>query len=431
MGGSAFSESVRSGIDGSQRVCSSHMSDDELRKSATEKAPDSLDPAGAEEAFLGSLSVEQVKRLSDKERRDILTRFVNSYGNCILRNQPDRAFEIILKAHGLFPDERVILVNLSGSYSARRKYEKSLEYALAAIEETQAQLSGEDENSLIALAHNNAANACLRMGQTDAARGHLEKSLALKPDLAGSNYLMGEILSEKEEFAQSVHFFSRAFDEAEGSANPEDYSLYARALGKTDRRNDAVDMMKRGTDRFPLYPGMHLNLASMYSAEKRFAEALYELHIELLLFTGTERYYRDEVNQFLKGVIDSVMNDRTQPDYEEVTVFLKVSRKLAPELIEEMIRKSRTKPFLLQVYLAEAYAAQGDLEKARRAYEMVMLEAPYFVPVYIELGEVYQRLKDNDKAENLFRQAVRIMPDNWKVKALLKTRPDLLPRSGN
>ena len=115
-------------------------------------------------------------------------------------------------------------------------------------------------------------------------------------------------------------------------------------------------------------------------------------------------------------------------DYEEVSLLLESLKNLTPEKMEKTIEKSQTKPFLLNVFLAEAYSGAGNKEKARLLYQKVLAEAPYFIPAYVELGEVYEEEKDNDNAVMLYKKAVKLMPDNWKVKALLKEHPELSPK---
>lgn len=382
-----------------------------------------------EQIYLLSVTPEQAARLTDKEKQSLLTRFINCYGLLLYGAEPQQALELMLRAQKVFPGERMIAVNLSGAYATMGDYDKSLEYALQAINEKSPQLQKGDEARLIAIAYNNAANACLNKRDLEQAKEHLKKALELQPDMGGSLYLMGELLCGQESYESSTEYFKRAFSVDPDEANPDDYFLYALALGKSNRMKEATETIMNGERKFPLTPGMHLNVASMLFNDKRYAAALYELHLELLLFKGTDRYYQNEVDQYLKDVISGATGDKNNPDYEEVSAFLKLAKGVTPGQVEEIIGKSSTKHFLLNVFLAEAYAAKGDLDKAKSIYERVILDAPYFVPAYVELGDIYTTLGDKQNADNLYEQAVRLMPDNWKVKELLKNRPDLMPNT--
>lgn len=382
----------------------------------------------SEEAYLLSVTTEQASRLNEQERTELLGRYLEAYSSLYTGGMRKQAFELILKAHQIFPGEQVIALNASGGYAMMNDWEKSLQFALKAIDEKSPQLRKVDNITILAAAHNNAAQAYLKMKNLDKGIEHLKKALELQPDMGGGNYLMGQALTEAEKYKESIDFFRKAFSVSPGTANPEDYSYYGYSLGKCEKRREATEMAKSGMERYPLYPGMHFNYASMLSAENRYAEAIYELHIELLLFKGSDRYNTENVLQFMGGLIREVKNDPKNADYEEVSLLLESFKNLTPEKMEKTIEKSQTKPFLLSVFLAEAYSGAGNKEKAKLLYQKVLAEAPYFVPAYVELGEVYEKEKDTDNAVMLYKKAVKLMPDNWKVKALLKEHPELSPK---
>ncbi|MGV8121057.1 MAG: hypothetical protein AB2L14_14960, partial [Candidatus Xenobiia bacterium LiM19] len=278
--------------------------------------------AESEEAYLLSVTPEQVEKLDEKDKVELLKRYMGAYSSLYTEGSRQRAFELILKAHQIFPGEQVIALNASGGYAMINDWEKSLQFALEVIDEKSPQLHKGDNITILAAAHNNAAQAYLKMKSPQKGKEHLKKAIELQPDMGGSNYLMGQALTEEGKYSESIDFFRKAFSVSPGTANPEDYSYYGYALGKCEKRKEATEMAKSGMERYPLYPGMHFNYASMLSAENRYAEAIYELHIELLLFRGSDRYNTENVVQFMGGLFREVKNNPENADYEEVSLLL-------------------------------------------------------------------------------------------------------------
>ncbi|MHC9539683.1 MAG: tetratricopeptide repeat protein [Vulcanimicrobiota bacterium] len=384
--------------------------------------------ADSEEAYLLSVTPEQAEKLDEKDKVELLKRYLGAYSSLYTGGSRQRAFELILKAHQIFPAEQAIALNASGGYAMMNDWEKSLQFALKVIDEKSPQLRKGDNITIMAAAHNNAAQAYLKMKNLDKGIEHLKKALELQPDMGGSNYLMGQALTEAGKCKESIDFFRKAFSVSPGTANPEDYSYYGYSLGKCEKRKEATEIAKSGMERYPLYPGMHFNYASMLSAENRYAEAIYELHVEILLFRGSGRDDTDNALRFMAGLINEVRNNPKNADHEEVSLLYESIRKSSPDKVEKLIEISSTKPFLLNVFLAEAYTGAGNYGKAKLLYQKVLAEAPYFVPAYVELGEIYEKEKDTDNATMLYKKAVKLMPDNWKVKALLKEHPELSPK---
>jgi|GEM_PF-7008742 tetratricopeptide (TPR) repeat protein len=381
-----------------------------------------------DDTYLLNLTVEQAGAMDEKAKTSLLARYQDAFSRLIQQRKVQQALDMMLKANQIFPSEQIVMLNVSGCHAMMDDWQKSLDFALKALDVTQPQIHKSDSATVIAAAHNNAAQAYMKMKSSGKAIEHLKKALELQPDMGGSNYLMGEVLAEEGKHEESTVYFGKAFTVSPKSANPEDYSYYGYALGKCGKKKEAIEISKQGMERYPLYPGMHFNYASMLSADKRNAEAIYELHVELLLFRGSGRYDTEQVLQFMGGLMKEVLGSTGSPDHEEVTLLLASIKTQTSLNVLKTIEKSSSKHYLLNVFLAEAYANEGKNAMAKVQYQKVLADAPFFVPAYVEMGQIYEAEKDMDNAVMLYKKAVSLMPDNWKVKALIKEHPELAPK---
>lgn len=68
-------------------------------------------------------------------------------------------------------------------------------------------------------------------------------------------------------------------------------------------------------------------------------------------------------------------------------------------------------------YLAATAAVErGEIDSARRLFELVLLDAPRFAPAWDGLGTCYEMEDDLNKAGDCFRRAMRCDRNNWRSR---------------
>ena len=60
---------------------------------------------------------------------------------------------------------------------------------------------------------------------------------------------------------------------------------------------------------------------------------------------------------------------------------------------------------------AYAYVQQNELDLAIQSFQKLIKKTPEFINAYIQLGYLYERLQQNDKALSSFKQSLEIAPD--------------------
>jgi tetratricopeptide (TPR) repeat protein len=119
--------------------------------------------------------------------------------------------------------------------------------------------------------HNNLANVLLAQKRVAEAEGHYRRAVALRPDYAEAHNNLGSLLRQRGQPAEALRHLLRALvlDPVHADAR-NNLGLALRDLG---RNTDAITQFQRA---LRLQPGMapaHLNLALSYSIEGRTAEA--------------------------------------------------------------------------------------------------------------------------------------------------------------
>lgn len=72
-------------------------------------------------------------------------------------------------------------------------------------------------------------------------------------------------------------------------------------------------------------------------------------------------------------------------------------------------------PHLQQYFSAAAQWERGDVQGARRAFELLTLEIPHFAPAWDGLGRIYAAQDDLRAAERCFHRAMRLDRLSWRI----------------
>jgi Tfp pilus assembly protein PilF len=82
-----------------------------------------------------------------------------------------------------------------------------------------------------------------------------------------------------------------------------------------------------------------------------------------------------------------------------------MSEKSRKQMLEEMLAEDGSDPFL-HYGLAMEYVAAGDDAGAVQRFEQLFVEAPEYVPAYLQAGQALVRLKRTDDARAVFEQGI-------------------------
>ncbi|HMF58231.1 MAG TPA: tetratricopeptide repeat protein [Pyrinomonadaceae bacterium] len=184
------------------------------------------------------------------------------------RGQPDRAREYYERALAQDATKLVYYVRLGGVYLLLGDNAKALETFQR----------GAEKFPNVAEAHYFVALAARGREDYELAESELRKTLAIEPDNVDALAQLGFILGEHAHYEEAEQLLQRAM---RLSNNRHFVAIYdmGRLLVKTQRYEEAIPILLRGTMLNTRFPGIHYQLFLAYSRLKRRAEASQELEI--------------------------------------------------------------------------------------------------------------------------------------------------------
>jgi len=196
------------------------------------------------------------------------------------------------------------------------------------------------------------------------------------------------------------------------NAGPQEYLLLANALMRRDPET-VEKILHDGLQKFPSASGFHLLLGELHAARREDAEAFYEFQWELLR-TGGERPTGAEAAKRSADLLRSSKVPRELVDLTRAVAGMKKDPKAARQLLERMIRE-RGDRFVLRLYFCEAVQRTGDVPGAIEIYRNLLQRDPYFVPAYVQLGELLDQSGKFEEAKALRAKAQSIDPEHWRL----------------
>lgn len=210
-----------------------------------------------------------------------------------------------------------------------------------------------------AVYHNNRGVKFLSAGDLELAEIEFKTAAELSPDYVEAYNNLGIVAKKRGDVSGAVSYFEKALelDKNYGAA----YSHLSMVYLDMGDINKALSVGKIATKKGATMPITHYNLGMVYLAKNK---------------------------------------ESPEKDYSK---FAEDELKIATELNSNM--------FEAHLALARLYKEQGNYELSTIRYRLAIENHPLDSTIWTELGQVYQAMGDDAKAENAFRKALSISTD--------------------
>jgi tetratricopeptide (TPR) repeat protein len=240
-------------------------------------------------------------------------------------------------------------------------------------------------------AHYNLGAVLEHIGQTQAAMGHYEEALRLKPDLADAHLNLGNALLQSGRVQEAIGHYEQAL-----RINPhlaEAHYDLGVALQKAGQVQEAIGHYEQALRIKPDYAEAHNDLGAAWMGQGRLREAI--SHWERAL--------------------------RIKPDFAEAHNNLGVALARldkTPEAVEQFEQTLRIKPDYAEAHynLGLALVHLGRLQEAIRHYEQALGIQPDYAEAHNDLGVALEQTGRLQEAIKHYEQALRIQPDLAEVQ---------------
>ncbi len=235
-----------------------------------------------------------------------------------------------------------------------------------------------------------------RMGETSRAIEHFEKAAELRPHHAVPYMNLGSTYSDVGQFDKAIEYTRKAI------ALQPDLATAHSNLGamyiKTGQFNKAVEHLEKASELQPREPSIHSNLGLAYSNAGQHANAIRALKKALALRP-------DDAVSF--GNLGVVYSDIGQ--FDEAVKHLKTALVHQPDY-------------------ARAYANLGHVYRNLRKYRLSiehfekvleLQRESVSANVYLDIGDMYYKLREHDKAILYILKAVELAPNHTNAHLLL------------
>lgn len=225
------------------------------------------------------------------------------------------------------------------------------------------------------------------------------EALRLDPKLFGARIILGHIYANQEKSAESIKILKEACEMRPQSYGAHrDLGIACLAAGKID---DAIVAFKKATELKPKDEEAHLKLAILLSKKGNFRDAMAEASEACQVAGGDPEAHLALANITLEsgdaaGSIDSfrsaLRNNKAHDALTEANALSGLGWALA---VKDAAKNS---------------VDEGVLDQ-RKAIKIF----PPFLPAYVRLGELLSRQDKNKEAEESFKAAQKLSPDDAGV----------------
>ena len=195
-----------------------------------------------------------------------------------------------------------------------------------------------------------------------------------------------------------------------------DYLNAAGLAMDADEYSAAESIAREGQARFPHAVGFHLIIGDALFSRGKKADAFYEYQWETMR-TGPDRTSGQEAQQKAAEILDG---RGTDVDELRMVVSALQGMEADPAKSAKTLTPIATRrdAFVLKVLLAESLVAASQTKEAIAVYRELIRRDPFFVPAYVELGELLEKSGKADEGKSLLAKAKEIDPDHWRLKSL-------------
>jgi tetratricopeptide (TPR) repeat protein len=212
-------------------------------------------------------------------------------------------------------------------------------------------------------------------GEYHTAQYNLKKALEEHPDYPDINNLMGVALSLSGRYKEAVKYFKKAIEL--NSQYIEAHINYALTLNQMGRLEEANDEFEKAEslemERESEFEKIEFSVRARISNSHKDTAILY---------AGIGRY------------------DEAADELRKALIF-------APNFHD------------IRTLLGEILIEKGDIEGAKKEFKEVLQRSRNYIPAAIKLGFCYYKEDDKEMAEEIWKKALEIAPENLSIKAHL------------
>jgi len=347
-----------------------------------------MSPEDATALYYLANCYDNLNRISDAERYyikvlEVRENYVDAYKNlCIIYMKTGReksAIELAKKGKLLSPKDYTFDYLIGTASVALKQYNQGIEYLEAA-------LALNPEHFQI---YNNLGTAYLLVGSREKAIDCYKKAIKIKPDDAVSYYNIGSIYQIQNKHPQACDYFEKAYQ----LDNQENY-LISLALSelKSMQIEKAAKHYKALAILHPEKDSFQYNLASCYEIMKDYTCAI----------TIMKRL-------LARNPKSVTMAQKLANLYIEMRQF-----RQAKELYDSIILKSSPSSEVLYQY-AILSTQLYDTGTAEKIFKKVIKMNPENAAAHKDLGVIYLNQRLFDYAEDEFKTAMKLAPDNFDI----------------
>ena len=347
-----------------------------------------ISPKDATALFYLANCYDNLNRLSDAESYyikvlEIRENYIDAYKNlciiCMKTGKENNAIEYAMKAKEIAPQDYTFDYLIGTAYVALKIYNKGIEYLEAA-------LALNPEHFQI---YNNLGTAYLLVGSREKAIDCYKKAIKIRPKDAISYYNIGSIYQIQNKHEQACDYFEKAYH----LDNQENYlislalsELKSMQLEKAAKHYKALAILHPEKDSF------QYNLASCYELMRDFQSAI---NIMKLLLARNPK--------------SITMAQKLANLYIETRNF-----RQAKDLYDSIILKASPSSEVLYQY-AILSTQLYDTGTAEKIFKKVIKMNPENAVAHKDLGVIYLNQRLFDYAEDEFRIAMEIAPNDFDI----------------
>lgn len=192
---------------------------------------------------------------------------------------------------------------------------------------------------------------------------------------------------------------------------PDINNLLGVALSLSGRYKEAVKFFKKAVELNPQYIEAHINYALTLNQMGKVEEANNEF--EKAESIETERESEFEKLEF------SVRARISNSHKETATLYASIGR--FDEAVEELRKALIFAPNFhdIRTLLGKVLMEKGDLEGAKVEFKEVLRRSGDYIPAAVKLGLCYYKEDDKEIAEDIWKKAQELDPENLTIKAHL------------
>jgi len=293
-----------------------------------------------------------------------------------------------------------------------------------------------------AAAHEQLGVACQAKGDEDAALARFNQALRLAPDSASTHYFRGSLYADRNDNTRAYQDAKEAFRLA---PNTQTRELLGKTAVRANQCKEAVDVLSPLADSEEAIPEDLYLLSRAYKCaeqpqraqelqdeyEKRSKKVqdakTHKMNADHLAANAGEMARKNQLNPALDLLQQALAEDPENAPSLALLAKIDFSRGDVAKAQEEIARALRGDPYNPDYLYVRGKVLEGaDPRAALEAFRKTVLVNPKESDAYYEMGEIYLKLGDRNRASQALQKAVQLSPedpDYRKALSELQARP--------